>query len=142
MPATLMLRIIAVAFWCMCLSMAGCVFSLTANAAIAGRFRCGNDPRNAEYLWLKADGSFVYQEISSSAVGLTLPEPFVNTTISGRWCVDGHNVVLKPIGTSTPNTFVRRYRILGPNATGGLQHIYGAGYVAPYSFVRISDSRT
>ena len=109
-------------------------------AGLTGTYRCGSDPNNAEYLTLNPTGSFTLVVYSTCANGLDNLAPAAQSTIYGTWRPTKGEIALAPTNRPANTPFVTRYRILGKAAKDGLQHVYGAGYIPPYKFIRIDKN--
>ena len=126
------MRCYVVIFLAFCLSLPGCASTSGASRSPAGNYRCGTDPDNAEYLSLRSNGTYISREVSTSVNGQEIAPTEVSRG-TGRWTVQSHEVIL-----TLKHAAAVRLTIMGRDASEGLRQVYGAGWIPPYQFVRIS----
>ena len=114
---------------------AGCATTAATSEDVVGSFRWGVDPDNASYLVLKQDGSYQYSKVSTAPERFAPVPPFQDGEGSGRWQIEGQDVVLGHVINAGPT----HYQIHGRGARLELHPVYGAGYIPSPGFRRITD---
>jgi len=119
-----------------CLALAACASLAPNECALAGTYRWGDDPNNAQYLCLSADGSYTLTERSNMAAGRKV-KPFSVSHSTGQWKVSKERIILEasdktcfPTGRLTLLVIGRR------SAKSELLPVMGAGWSPERGYVR------
>jgi len=119
-----------------CCALAACA-SLSPNVRVlAGTYRWGDDPNNAQYLYLSADGSYTLTERSSMAAGQKV-EPFSVSHSTGQWKVSRGQVILE----ASDKIYFPTGRLIllvaeRKSAESELLPVMGAGWTPERGYVR------
>lgn len=119
-----------------CFVLAACAGPEPNKRVFTGTYRWGDDPNNAQYLCLSADGSYALTEQSSMAVGREV-KPFSVLHSTGQWKVSRGRVILE----ASDKTYFPTGRLIllvveRKSAESELLPVMGAGWTPERGYVR------
>lgn len=119
-----------------CFALAACVSLSPNERVLAGTYRWGDDPNSAQYLCLRADGSYTLTERSSMAVGQQV-KPFSVSQSTGKWKVLKGRVILEASDkTCFPTGRLTLLVVERKSAKSELLPVMGAGWTPERGYVR------
>lgn len=119
-----------------CLAFAACASPVLNERVLAGTYRWGDDPDNAQFLCLSTDGSYTLTERSSMAAGRKV-KPFSVSHSTGQWKVLRGRVILE----ASDKTYFPTGRLIllvaeRKSAESELLPVMGAGWTPEWGYVR------
>ncbi|PTX98189.1 hypothetical protein DB345_04975 [Spartobacteria bacterium LR76] len=119
-----------------CLALAACASLSPTKRVLAGTYRWGDDPDNAQFLCLSTDGSYTLTERSSMAAGEKV-KPFSVLHLTGQWRISEGRVILEDSDkTYFPTGRLTLLVVERKSAKSELLPVMGAGWTPERGYVR------